>query len=138
MRAKALTLSLIYLLLLGSVLPAEEIDLLNDYWQKLFTEPFETAYIYMKDYTFFPYTSHYEDLIYMEIGRLEEALQKKGYEIKDIAVIIHNHLKDCTFSAEDHKQYRRFKKYGFRGLFLLYSNITNKVYDIEDKKKDLT
>lgn len=138
MRAKALTLSLIYLLLLGSVLPAEEIDLLNDYWQKLFTEPFETAYIYMKDCTFFPYTSHYEDLIYMEIGRLEEALQKKDYEIKDIAVIIHNHLKDCTFSAEDHKQYRRFKKYGFRGLFLLYSNITNKVYDIEDKKKDLT
>lgn len=135
MKAKILTLALIYLLLLGPALPAEKRDPINDYWQKLFTEPVETVYIIMKDYTIFPHSSYYEDVVYMEIGRLEKAIKKKGYKIEDIAVVIHNHLDDSRFSILDRKQYRRFKKYGFNGFFLLYSHITNKTYDIEDKRK---
>jgi len=133
MRAKLFALGLILLLI---PLPGtEKEDVINDYWQSLFGDSIETLYIIMKDYTIFPYTSHYEDMIYMEIGRLEKALKKKGYKIKDIAIIIHNHLDDFRFSFLDHKQYRRFKKYGFSGSFLLYSNLTNKTYDIEDKNR---
>ena len=135
MRVKTLILGLACLLMLGSVLPGEEKDPINDYWQRLFSKAGETVYIIMKDYTIFPHTNHYENIIYMSIGRLEKALKKKGYKIKDIAVIIHNHLKDSRFSDLDRKQYRRLKKYGFNGLFLFYSNLTNKTYNIEEKSK---
>lgn len=133
MRVKVIILSLIYLLLLGSVLAGEKEADINP-WQELFTEPFETVYVIMKDDRVFRRTGHNEIQVSMDTGRLEKALKKKGYEIKDIAVVIHNHLKLCRFSSEDHKRYRRLKKYGFRGLFLLYSHMTNKVYDIEGKK----
>jgi hypothetical protein len=112
-----------------------------NFCQKLFTEPVEIVYVIMKDGTPFNYTSHYDDKVYMSIGRLEKILKKfknKDYRIEDIATVIHNHLKDCRFSLEDRKQYRRLKKYGFNGLFLLYSHMMNKIYFLEDKKKDLT
>lgn len=134
MRARILILGLICLLVLNSAFSTEKEDSINDYWQSLFAEPFETAYIFLKDNTFFPWTNR-EGVIYMEVGKLEEMLEKNGYKIEDITVIIHNHLKDRTFSPRDHKQYRRLKKHGFRGMFLLYSNLTKKTYDIEDKKK---
>lgn len=134
MKTRIMILALIYLLMLGSVFSTEKKDSINDYWQSLFTEPFETAYIFLKDYTFFPWTSR-EEVIYIEVGKLEEMLEKNGYKIEDIAVIIHNHLMDCTFSPQDHKQYRRLKKHGFKGMFLLYSNLTKKTYNIENEVK---
>jgi len=133
MRTKILILGLICLVM--PLFAAEKEDSINDYWQSLFSEPVETVYIIMKDYTIFPHTSHYEDIVYMEIGRLEKMLKKvkdKNYGIEDIAIVIHNHLDDSRFSILDRKQYRRLKKYGFKGLFLLYSHTTNKTYDIED------
>jgi len=133
MKKRILILGLMYLLILGSVLSAEERDPINDYWQKLFPPPVEKVCIIMKDYMIFPHTSHYEDVIYMEIGRLEKALKKKGYKMGDIAVVIHNHLDDSRFSNLDYKQYRRLKRYGFNGLFLLYSNLTDKTYNLNAK-----
>ena len=139
MRAKAFILALIYLLLLGPIFAAKENKSTNP-WQELFTEPFEKAYIIMEDWTTFPYSNQDENMVFLTVGKLEKQLRtpERKYKIKDIAVIIHNHLKDCKFSPVDYKQHRRLKKYGFRGLFLLYSHTTNKTYDIEDKKKDLT
>ena len=92
----------------------------------------------MKDGTFFKRTDHYENKVTVDIGLLEEDLKKikgKNYSIKDIAVVIHNHLKGCRFSPEDRKQYRRLKRYGFNGFFLLYCHRTKEVYDIGDNKK---
>jgi len=138
MKTKILTLGLIYLLLLGPILPAEKKGDFNR-WQSLFTEPIETLYIIMEDRVSFQYSSQDENQVFLTIGTLEKQLRtpERDYKMKDIAVIIHNHLKDCKFSSTDKKQYWRLKKYGFKGLFLLYSHTTNKVYDIEDKKKDL-
>jgi len=141
MKVKAFILALIYLLLLGPILPAEKKGDFNR-WQSLFTEPFETLYIIMEDRVTFKYSNQNEIEVRMTLGKLEKQLRtsERSYKIKDIAVIIHNHLKGCTFSPADRRLYWRLKrkKYGFRGLFLLYSHTTNKVYDIEDKKKDLT
>ena len=137
MRVKILILGLIYLLMLGSILSAEEKDDFNP-WQSLFTEPIETIYIIMKDDKVFKQSNQDEVKVYMDSGRLEEALKNfkgKNYGIKDIAVIIHNHLKIRSFSDEDRKQYRSLKKYGFNGYFLVYCHISNEVYDIEDKNK---
>ena len=134
MRVKFLTLGLICLLVLGSILSAEEKGQIN-FWQKFFPDHLERVYIIMKDGMIFKHTSHYEDKIYMSMGDLQNRLKKKNYGIKDIAIIIHNHLKNFKFSPVDHKQYRGLKEHGFKGLFLLYSHVTNKTYDIEDKEK---
>jgi len=134
MRARIVILGLIYLLMLGSALPAERKDNFNP-WQSLFTEPIETLYIIMEDRVAFKYSNQNEIEVRMTLGKLEKQLRTKerSYKIKDIAVIIHNHLKGCTFSPTDRKLHWRLKKYGFKGLFLLYSHTTNKTYDIEDK-----
>lgn len=136
MKTKILTLGLICLLLLGSFLPAKEKEPINP-WQQLFTEPFESVYFIMKDGTRFRKTNNYEDRVYVDIKNLEKELKtsQKSYKIKDIAVIIHNHLDNKEFAPDDFKQYRKFKKYGFNGRFLLYSHVTNKTYDIEDEGK---
>ena len=138
MRARIVILGLIYLLMLGSAFSIEKEDSINNYWQELFTEPIETIYIFMKDDKGFKHSNQNEVRVYMDSGRLEEALKSfkgKSYSIKDIAVIIHNHLKGCGFSDEDRKQYRSLKKYGFNGFFLVYCHTSNKTYDIEGENR---
>ena len=132
-KMKKAILAILPFLLLGPILSAERESDFNP-WQSLFTELVETIYIVMEDRMTFIYSSQDEMVAPMTIGRLEKQLRtsERSYKIKDIAVIIHNHLKDCRFSPADYKQHRRLKKYGFRGLFLLYSHTTNKTYDIED------
>ena len=119
----------------GSLFAEKEADF--NRWKSLFTEPFETLYIIMEDRVAFKCSNQDENEARMTLGKLEKQLRTKerSYEIKDIAVIIHNHLKGCIFSPTDRKLYWRLKKYGFRGLFLLYSHTSNKTYDIEDKAK---
>lgn len=104
-------------------------------WQKFFTEPIESVYIVMKDGMIFKHTSRDKIKVHLNIGMLERWLRKKKYSINDIAVVIHNHLKYCSFSPNDHKQYMRLKEHRFTGQFLLYCQVTNKTYDIEDKIK---
>lgn len=133
MRAKIFALGLIFLLM---PLSAGEFNDFNP-WQSLFTESIETLYIIIEDRVAFKYSNQNEIEVRMTLGKLEKELRtpERNYKIEDIAVIIHNHLKGCTFSPADRKLYWRLKKYGFRGLFLLYSHTTNKTYDIEDKNK---
>ena len=134
---KSVFLAILPILLVGCVFSAEKKRQINP-WQELFPDQVERIYIIMEDRTFFQRTDHYENKIYVDIGLLDEDLRKikgKKYSIKSIAIIIHNHLKGCRFSPDDRKQYRRLKRYGFKGFFLLYCHSTNKVYDIEDKKK---
>ena len=126
--------TLLLLFGLGSLL-AEKKDDFNP-WQSLFTEPFETLYIIMEDWVAFKSSNQNENEVCMTLGKLEKQMRtpERDYKIRDIMVIIHNHLTDCKFSPRDRKFYWRLKKYGFRGRFLLYSHTTNKTYDIEDKK----
>ena len=136
---KKLLVILPFLLIL--IDPVFSVEKKNDFnpWQSLFTEPFETLYIIMEDRVAFKYSNQDENQVFLTLGKLEKQLQtpEQNYKIKDIAVIIHNHFKDCKFSPRDRRLYWRLKhkKYGFRGLFLLYCNVTNKTYDIENKEK---
>ncbi|GAI05894.1 unnamed protein product [marine sediment metagenome] len=92
----------------------------------------ESVYFIMKDGTRFRKTNNYEELVYVDIENLEKELKtsEKNYKIEDIAVIIHNHFVSKKFAPDDIKQYRKFKKHGFNGRFLLYCHRTNKTYDI--------
>lgn len=136
MRTKILTLGLISLLLLGSVFSADKKRQVN-FWEGLFKEPIEIIYMIMKDGTPLRHTSNSEIAVYTSIEKLEKGLKSldKSYRIKDIAIFIHNHFRDSKFSLEDRRLYEELKTCGFDGLFLLYSHMTNKTYDIEDEEK---
>ncbi len=136
MRAKILTLGLIYFLLLGSVLSAEKKRQIN-FWQSLFTEPCEIVYFIMKDGQPFRCSSGRVKSIHVPIEELKKKLknEEKAYKIKDIAIVIHNHRTKRRFLPADWKFYRELKRRGFNGRFLLYCHRTNKIYDIEDKAK---
>lgn len=127
-----LILGLIYLLMISCVFAGEK-KRINP-WQQLFTEPFESVYFIMKDGTRFRKTNNYSDRVYVHIGKLEKELKtpEKNYKISDIATIIHNHFVNKEFAPDDIKQYKKFKKHGFKGRFLLYCHRTGKTYDIED------
>ena len=139
MKSKVLTLGLIYLLMLGSVLSGEKKRQINISWKELFPYHLERVCVFMKKgTTVFRFTSHYEMMVHLNVGSMEKELKEYDYKIENIKVVIHNHFTKCKFSDSDETQYRRLKKRGFNGLFLLYCHRTKKVYDIEDKKKDLT
>lgn len=123
--------------MLSFALPAEKEDAIIDYWKKLFIEPVETIYFIMKDGIGFRHSNQYEKLIYVDIKELKKRLKTPAriYEIKDIAIIIHNHRIEKKFSDNDKRFHGDLKKYGFDGLFLIYCHRTNETYDIENKKK---
>lgn len=125
----------LYLIALMPLFAAEKKKKVN-FFQGLFTDRIERVYIIMKDGMPFKHTDHYENKLCLSVGRLEEVLKKfkdENYRIKDIAIIIHNHLKDYRFSDLDRKEHMRLKKHGFNGLFMLYSHMTNKTYCLEEK-----
>ena len=117
-----------------------EQDITSRNWDSLFTEPIETLYIIMNDLITFKVSSQDERQVFLTLGTLEKKLRTKerDYKMGDIAVIIHNHLNDRKFSPIDKKQHRRFKKYGFKGYFLLYSHTANKTIEYKpDEKKTI-
>ena len=132
---RKIILAILSILLLSSALSAEKFNDFNR-WQSLFTEPIETLYIIMENRVAFKFSSQDENQVFLTLGTLEKKLRtpERSYKIENIAVIIHNHLKDCKFSRTDRQQHWRLKKYGFKGCFLLYSHTTNKTYDIETEE----
>ena len=138
MKAKTLTLGLICLLMLGCALSFEKKRHIDISWKELFPDCLERVCVFVKGAKVFRFTSHYENMVHLNVGSMEEELKRHGYKIEDIEVVIHSHFIRYEFSGRDEVQYRRLKKRGFNGLFLLYCHITKEIYDIEDKKKDLT
>jgi len=135
-RIKILTFGLISLLMMSFVFSAEKKREV-DPWQKLFTEPCEIIYFIMKDGTPFRCSSGETRRVHVPIEELKKRLknEKEAYEIKDIAIVIHNHRTKRRFLEADWKFYRDLKRYGFSGQFLMYCHIANKTYDIEENKK---
>ena len=109
----------------------EKAGVINHNWQELFPDQLERVYIIMKDGIIIPHSSQHEAMIDMSIGILETRLKERESSIKEIAIIIHNHRKEKSFSRSDYKQYWMLKSYGFDGRFLIYCHRTKEVYDIE-------
>lgn len=131
---KKIKMILVFLILLIITIPSSALKKFN-FFSPLFTEPIEKIYFIMKDGTSFYHTNNYGGKIYVRIVKLEETLKRfenENYEIKDIALIIHNHLSDCRFSPADRTYYRRLREKGFNGLFMLYSNVSRKTYCLEE------
>lgn len=134
MKNKIFILALICLLLLGSVLSAKGRSSVKS-WEDYFPDPVERIYVVMKDGKAFRQTNNEERLIRLGVGALENFLKKKGYEVKDIAIIIHNHRFERKFSPADWRFYGDLKRRKFNGHFLIYCHLTKEVFPIEEKSK---
>jgi len=128
MKTKILILGLACLLMLGSAFSTEKKHTKS--WLDYFPDPVERIYIIMKDGKAFKHTNYEERLVYVGAGILENILKKRGYKIKDIAIIIHNHRFEKKFSPADWKFYNDLKRRSFNGYFLLYCHKTKEVYPI--------
>jgi len=110
-------------------------------WGDYFTEPRETLYILTEDNQLFKYSSSEEKKIDFNTQALQMWLKsvnkKRGtnYSVGNIKMILHNHLKDSKFSDIDHRTYRDLTKSGFNGQYMMYSNLSKKVYDINKKNE---
>jgi len=89
----------------------------------------------MKDSVTFQQSNQNEITINISIGELKKELKKRGYNIKDIATVIHNHRRKNYFTRNDYKQYWMLKSFGFNGQFLLYCHRTDETCNIEDEGK---
>ncbi|TES92988.1 MAG: hypothetical protein E3J87_03330 [Candidatus Cloacimonadota bacterium] len=111
-------------------------------WGDYFTEPIETLYVQMDDNQAFKYTSNDEIGIDLSTEALQRWLEvvnkerKTSYNMDNIKMILHNHPKDSKFSETDYKQYQNLKGSGFKGYFLMYSNISKKIYNIDKTDMD--
>lgn len=106
----------------------------DKYWEEIFKDRVETLYIIMDDKTPFRYTSDNSETIDLNAGALDSWLKQvrgEEYSLKNVKLIIHNHLKNSRFSDIDLREHYRLKKLGFKGHFMIYSHMTKKTY--EDK-----
>jgi len=136
---KILAIFSFLLILLSSTLSAEKKEsegVKERSWKELFTEPVETIYFIMEDGVGFRHSNQDERIIYVSVEELKKSLKtpERAYQIKDIAIVIHNHFVKSKFSDSDRIQYRTLKKQGFTGRFLLYCRRTKEVYDIEKER----
>lgn len=97
-----------------------------------FTEPIEVMYFLMDDMKLLKITSHDEIRIEFKIWELKKDFERNGYEISNIIVIIHNHMKCAYFSDDDINTYRTFKGEGFKGKFYIYVHRNKGIYELAE------
>lgn len=87
-----------------------------------FTEPVEICYAVLYDGYFIRFTTYHENTILMSYETFKKTIKKKGYEIRDIAILIHNHQPGQTrkFTRGDLYFLRRMRGDEFKGSFCLW------------------
>jgi hypothetical protein len=92
----------------------------------------------------YAFTTMEEHRVLLPISLLEEVLAKDGLEIKDLAVVVHNHWARPMFSEPDLAYFMELYKRGFRGAFVLYHQASGKTlkklwgHDIERIKVNMS
>lgn len=87
-----------------------------------FIEPTEICYAIFYDGYFMRFTTYHENTIVMSYETFKETVEKKGYEVRDIAIIIHNHLPGQVrkFTRGDLYFLGRMRGDEFEGSFCLW------------------
>ena len=99
----------------------------NTDWASAFSESFEILYLIMYDTSGFGLTTMEGNRINITIPWLEEYLAEEGYEISDIAIMIHNHFKVPHLSWGNGLVLMRLRERGFRGSFGVYHIPSDKI-----------
>lgn len=97
---------------------------------KYFTEPVEKLIFIAFNGDSYALSNYTESSVSVNYDEFKELLKKDGLEIKDIMCVIHNHTGTLMkFSPRDLRFYGILKSDGFKGLFLLWSSIRQRVTD---------
>jgi len=121
---KTITLILI-MIVLGS--PA-----IASFWDTVFRGlGYEKMFLRMDNGKMLEYTSYNKTTI--DRTDFFMFLKKKGYDVSQVKVCIHNHPYSRDFSEGDRLFYTQIKDAGFKGIFQVY--FRGKVYTLKDKKE---
>ena len=112
--------------LFGGQIPPAHVEKGNIF-EQFFTEPFESMVLLAQDGTFYTMTTQHDLVIAIQPAQVYEFLLKENLEVKDLVIIIHNHLSPAGFSPGDDYFYRYFVKRGFQGAFCIYYPATRHV-----------
>lgn len=131
---KKLLSILVFCTLIFSVSVASDFQAVEVYTQRLqsdwvsaFSEPFEILYLIMYDTSGFGLTTMEEGRINITVTYLVEYLREEGYELSDIAIMLHNHFRIPRLSWEDERRLRELRNRGFRGSFGVYHVPSGKI-----------
>ena len=89
-------------------------------WAGAFAEPFEILYLIMYDTSGFGLTTMQENQVQVSVAWLVGYLAEEGYEVSDIAIMIHDHLRDPHFSWGNGMVLNQLRERGFDGSFGVY------------------
>lgn len=92
-----------------------------------FTEPFEILYAICFDGQFWSFSTHEANQISLSAYYLKTFLEERGYTLKDVAIMMHNHFAMPRLSWTDSNTLLKLRNYGFRGSFGIYITSTKKV-----------
>lgn len=99
---------------------------------------YETVIIYCHDATMFVYTEEAEGSVFLKLSWLRRKLKTYKKTMRDIHIIIHNHLPHrplCRhFSPADRRMLQLLRNKGFRGLYALW--VDGDITQIKEVKKD--
>ena len=92
-----------------------------------FTTTVETLYIICFDGYTYGLSTHDANKIDISAFYLKTFLEERGYTLKDVAIMMHNHFAMPMFSGPDRTFLLRARNYGFRGSFGVYVTATGRV-----------
>lgn len=101
--------------------------------EQYFREPFETCLVVMTDLAALTFSTHEAGRISVPAKVIIEHVKKLGYEVEDIAVIVHNHFTPAGFTQNDKDTYQYLKREGFRGAFGIWYTAVKRFVRLEDK-----
>lgn len=99
-------------------------------WKASFTEPFEVLYLVVigkNDTPLIGLTTMEEDRINVSVAFIEEFLKADGYELSDVAIMVHNHFKVPFLSWGNGLVLKKLRGRGFTGAFGAYHVPTDRI-----------
>jgi len=96
-----------------------------------FKEPVEVLVFIAITGDSYAITNYAESFVSVNYDELKNLLRENGHQIKDMMCVIHNHTGTLMkFSPRDLRFYNILRADGFRGLFLLWSSLRQRVVDM--------
>ena len=105
---------------------------IGNIFDNLFNEPYEIAYALLDDGEIFSFTTKEDSRISASASFRKELIKKYGYSMDRVILLIHSHTYGLNrFSERDIIFLKNMRRYGFKGVYVLYYKPTNsfKVYD---------
>lgn len=101
----------------------------GNFFESFFKDPIEKLVIQFIDGEYFYFTTLEEPTVDMDGWTCVAILEQNGRDIADAIIVIHNHpMGRARFSKGDINFLHTIEKYGFKGVFLLYHQPTQKIY----------